>query len=106
MKATCNIGMACNMFLKERSCPNCEYGKILTSELPKQARCLHCHKLIEVSLMPLVIVGGGFTFLVFLFLYLEHLVAAGIVFALFSVYNVFLHQITGSYFPLKCYDDD
>lgn len=56
--------------------------------------------------MPLVIVGGGFTFLVFLFLYLEHLVAAGIVFALFSVYNVFLHQITGSYFPLKCYDDD
>ena len=94
------------MFLKERSCPNCEYGKILTSELPKQARCLYCNKLIEVSLMPQVIVGVGFTFLVFLFIYLEHLVAAVIVLALFGVYNVFFNQIRSSYFSLKCYDDD
>ncbi len=56
--------------------------------------------------MPQVIVGVGFTFLVFLFIYLEHLVAAVIVLALFGVYNVFFNQIRSSYFSLKCYDDD
>ena len=56
--------------------------------------------------MPQIIVGGGFTFLVFLFIYLENLVIAGIFLALFSVYNVFFNQIKASYFPLKCYDDD
>ena len=56
--------------------------------------------------MPQVIVGVGFTFLVFLFIYLEYLVAAVIVLALFGVYNVFFNQIRSSYFSLKCYDDD
>ena len=98
--------MSNKLFLEERACPNCDYRKVLVSELRSQARCSYCHNLIEVSLKSQIIVGSGFVFLVFFLIYIKFLVSACIVLTLFGIYNVLLHQIIGSYFPLKCYDDD
>lgn len=92
-------------FLQERACPNCDYGKVQTSELSSCAECSYCHKLIEVDFKYKVAVGGGFIFFVYFFLYLQYRTPAGIVLVLYGIYNALLHQITNSYFPLKFYDD-
>jgi len=97
--------MYSSIFLKERACPNCEYGKVQTYELPSGAECSYCHKLIEVEFKSKMVIACGSMFLIFFLVYLQFIVFAFIVLVLFGIYNALLHQITSCYLPLKFYDD-
>lgn len=97
--------MSDSLFLKERPCPNCEHGKISTLELPSQAECTYCHKLISLDSKWEMYIAGFFVFFIFLFVYLDVLILAGFFFALYTIYNALLHKIATSYFPLKLHDE-
>lgn len=91
--------------LRMRICPNCKNHTIDPAELFQGARCLSCHKTIEVN----AIYAWGISIVLLTLALISFRYEQEVIGLIFTVtlltYTAFYKKIASQYLPLKAYSD-